>query len=346
MDRKERLLAGINQSVSVCAEIGALSHPILEPTMPHVRFIDYTDTETLRKNYAKDPYVEVGKIVEVSAIWGDNTLPEALGGKVDHIIASHVIEHVPDLLTWLDELYASLNDGGSVRLAIPDKRFTFDYLRQETRLSDVIQSHLIRARIPQPQYVLDFHLNAVKVDCASAWDGILNALSFQHFNTPDEAINAARDVIDNGAYRDVHCWVFTPRSFGELMIELARAGLIGFACETFHDTEKYTFEFFVKMVPCDDSQRLIASWQAMVDMAFDYSSAKKDAMKAKEVAGEYGDISALLCDANKEIFDLSSEVGELRSKVTDLLTHIHAMEQSRSWRLTEPLRRAVRRIRR
>jgi 2-polyprenyl-3-methyl-5-hydroxy-6-metoxy-1,4-benzoquinol methylase len=45
------------------------------------------------------------KLVEVDAIWGQNTLTEALKGQqVDYIVASHVIEHVPDLIHFLIQI--------------------------------------------------------------------------------------------------------------------------------------------------------------------------------------------------------------------------------------------------
>ncbi|MPW20588.1 methyltransferase domain-containing protein [Paraburkholderia sp. CNPSo 3157] len=86
------------------------------------------------KHDAGNPSVDVDKIVETDAIWGKRTLAETLKRPVDFIVASHVIEHVPDLITWLRELSHALRPGGQVRLAIPDKRFTFDLLRRETEL--------------------------------------------------------------------------------------------------------------------------------------------------------------------------------------------------------------------
>ena len=51
----------------------------------------------LRLRYANDPHVDVTQIVEIDAVWGEKTILDALDDKlVDYIIASHVIEHVPD----------------------------------------------------------------------------------------------------------------------------------------------------------------------------------------------------------------------------------------------------------
>jgi 2-polyprenyl-3-methyl-5-hydroxy-6-metoxy-1,4-benzoquinol methylase len=150
MDRREKLLTGLNVSSGVGLEIGALDKPMLRRSEGEVIYVDYAGAETLRQKYDSDPHINVKDIVEVDAIWGSNTLQQAIGEerKVDYIVASHVVEHVPDLITWLQELRSVLKPGGQVRLVIPDRRFTFDYLRNETRISDVVNAHLLRARVP------------------------------------------------------------------------------------------------------------------------------------------------------------------------------------------------------
>jgi SAM-dependent methyltransferase len=170
-------------------------------------------------------------------------LQEAIGlsRKVDDIVAPHVIEHVPDLITWLEELRAVLKPGGEVRLAVPDRRFTFDYLRRETTLADVLNAYIACTRIPLPIAILDFFLNVATVSNIDAWEGRSRP---RPMHSVDQAIAVARDSFENRNYHDVHCWVFTPRSFGHLFAESAEAGLIRFLCEAFYDTARHHIEFF------------------------------------------------------------------------------------------------------
>jgi hypothetical protein len=79
----------------------------------------------------------------------------------------------------------------------------------------------------------------------------------------------ARDVLNNRTYHDVHCWVFTPKSFAHLLGQLADLGLVDFACERFLDTERYTFEFFVSLRPCADRTYIADTWKRMADEAKD-----------------------------------------------------------------------------
>jgi hypothetical protein len=226
-------------------------------------YVDYADADSLRKHYAGSPSVDATKIVETDAIWGKQTLVETLKRQVDFIVASHVIEHVPDLITWLGELRDALKADGQVRLAIPDKRFTFDILRRESELSDILDPYVTSARVPKPRAILDYYLNATQVDPLAAWRGELNESNPTRPNTFEPAMAMARDAAINGTYHNAHCWVFTPRSFANLLEQLSALGLVQFACDQFFDTEVNTIEFFVSLRPETDTEKIVASWQHM-----------------------------------------------------------------------------------
>jgi hypothetical protein len=200
----------------------------------------------------------------VDAVWGEKTMLDSIGGRhVDYIIGSHVVEHVPDLITWLKELHSVLLTGGEVRLAVPDKRYTFDWLRAETRLCDILSAYVVRARVPQPREIIDFCVNKTDIDVVAAWQGRINPDELPRSFTFEGAICLARDAMNNGTYHDVHCWVFTPHSFAGLCLELAKVDLLDFSCKSFHVTERNQFEFFVALGKSDDRQEIIRSWGGM-----------------------------------------------------------------------------------
>ncbi|WP_044156709.1 class I SAM-dependent methyltransferase, partial [Escherichia coli] len=62
-------------------------------------------------------------------------------GEFDLIVASHVIEHVPDLIGWLKDAISVLKVGGTLALVVPDKRFTFDILRPLATYREVAAAH-------------------------------------------------------------------------------------------------------------------------------------------------------------------------------------------------------------
>ena len=92
-----------------------------------------------------------------------------------------------------------------------------------------------------------------------AWQGNLDPFALKRKHTLDEAMAIARDVLATRRYHDVHCWVFTPRSFAELFEQASGLGLINFACEAFFDTELYQIEFFVQLRECGDRRRIVES---------------------------------------------------------------------------------------
>lgn len=266
MNRREKLVGGLDIANLSGVELGPLAWPIVRKSDGDVTYVDFSDAEGLREKYRDGGTVPVQEIVEVDAVWGASTLQEAIGAdrKVDYVIASHVIEHVPDLVTWLAEVRAVLKPSGEIRLAVPDRRFTFDYLREETGLVDVLSAYVVGARAPQSKQILDFVLNYVTVDTQAAWDGTLDETKLVCTTSISNALELARQSI-NGRYIDVHCWVFTPRSFGDLFARLAGNGLIDLECIQFHETVYGEYEFFVALKPCDDREQILRSWEFVRD---------------------------------------------------------------------------------
>ncbi|MBN3848610.1 class I SAM-dependent methyltransferase [Paraburkholderia sp. Ac-20342] len=267
-NRREKLLRGLNIKDGIGVEIGALCRPFVRRDKGRVIYVDYTDSATLREKYRNDPGVNIDEIVEVDAIWGENTLRDAVHGQyVDYVVASHVIEHVPDLITWLREISSILKPQGEVRLIVPDRRFTFDCAREDTRLTDIMLSYLVRARVPQPHSLIDYVMNAVKVSGTDIWTGQATSRTAEKHHNWQDALAVARDVMENKTYHDTHCWTFTPSSFAELMGRISMTGLVDFACEGFHDTVYMGTEFFVSLRRSKEPEYISASWNRMARAA-------------------------------------------------------------------------------
>jgi SAM-dependent methyltransferase len=252
----------------------AISAPITRPPKQgavspgRILFIDHADTEAIKRKYAAEPSVNQDTIVEVDAVWSSQTLQECIGGrkKVDYVLASHVIEHVSNLIAWLSEIRSILRPNGSLRLAIPDKRYkryTFDYLRSESRISDVLEAYLLKARAPLPRFILERQTFARKVDCGAAWDGPVDSTLLEPMGTVRSGLELAHDAIANGVYHDTHCWMFTPLSFAELCRDVAELDLMNFSCQIVFETPCNKFEFYVHLFPSDDKEAISESWQKM-----------------------------------------------------------------------------------
>lgn len=245
----------IHPSDSRGLEIGPLNRPVVGVHEGYIRYLDHLSTADLRKKYQDDPAIAVQDIVDVHFALYDQTLQEAVGGEqFDYVIASHVIEHVPDLLGWLRAICGVLTVGGVLSLAIPDKRFTFDCTRQVTEFSDVAQAWLEKLRRPNIRQCLDHVMHARSgIDHTVIQD--LHKGTVEPERQPlvhPDVINSLSETvlveyfekIQAGEYIDVHCSVFTPASFLTLLRQCADADLINFKIASMTDTPYGSGEFF------------------------------------------------------------------------------------------------------
>ena len=253
-----KILGGIDLATAEGLEIGPLASPILRRPEARVHYVDHVDTETLRRKYANDPKLDTAAFVPVDIAWSDGTLREAVARALpgpekwfSYVIASHVIEHVPDIIWWLAEIRTVLSSGGALRLVIPDRRFTMDFGRRETILADALSAYLQSIRHPRPREILDFYIRYQNADVTKSWNGTEATRQMFPLSQATLAIRHAQAAL-TGEYRDVHCSVFTPRSFLSLMVDIARLGLIWFAFEKIYPTEERALEFTVHLTAADD----------------------------------------------------------------------------------------------
>lgn len=244
--KRHLLLWGVDISTARGLEIGPLASPALRRPLANVVYVDHADTASLRAKYAGREGVDVAGIVDVDVVWSGGPLPARLLARApfDYAFAAHVIEHVPDTIGWLDSLAALMRPGGRLYLAIPDKRFTFDYRRRPTALADLLDAHLRGNVRPMPAQVFDHHAQTVVVDREVAWQGPIDPGTLLRYDTPAEALELNRQAVA-GAHIDVHCWVFTPHSLMTLLAGLAALGLLAWQCTAFYETEPCALEMLL-----------------------------------------------------------------------------------------------------
>jgi hypothetical protein len=306
LDRREKALMGLNVATLQGLEIGPLHTPIVRRSDGRVIYVDHATTEDLKLKNTANPQVDISQIVDVDAVWGEQTLSECLQGrKVDYVVASHVIEHVPDLITWLHEIEEALTEGGQLRLLVPDKRYTFDVFRRPTSLADLLVAYLTRARRPSLQQVIDYALNVIYVEGDEIWRGEISERDLKHNNGLNSALDHGRRYLDTDEYIDVHAWAFAPRDFARLFERAARQSLIRFKCLHAFDTDPFGFEFIVHLQKCADPNVCADSWSAILSTIA--------SSPLRQMVTEDGTIScdALTCAAAPSNQDLPTEVLEL-----------------------------------
>ena len=229
--------------------------PIVTQDMGEIAYVDHASTADLQEWYRHDPNVDINRIVDVSYIWGESSLEEAIGTdkKFDYVIASHVVEHVPDMITWLQEIAAVLKPGGVLSLAIPDKRYTFDILRRETVPADLIEAYDRRSRKPSSGQIFDHYSMVVDADTQKIWKGEPGDHTLRKKFTLDKVVGLWREASENNKYIDTHCWVFTPYSFIDNLKMLIRLDLLDFEVASFDETVYAQLEFFVTLRKLDEA---------------------------------------------------------------------------------------------
>lgn len=228
-------------------EVGPLNRPIVERDQASVMYLDVMDREGLVKHYDDHPDVDVDEIPEVDfALIRDGltrTLAEATrpGAPFDWVVASHVIEHVPDVIGWLTDLAEVVADGGALVLAVPDKRFCFDALRPETTVGEMLAAHLRGDQTPSVRAVYDHFSNACAVDIPAVWRG--EAPSFDdRIHGLDYATQKVEEAL-LGTYVDCHVWLFSPESLIAQLHELRTIGRSSWYLERIDETPHNTLEF-------------------------------------------------------------------------------------------------------
>lgn len=249
MDRRQRVLNLVRPRGRTGVEIGPLAHPLIAKSDGDVLYADHMPTEALRHHYRQHPTLGpagIDGIVPVDVVLGEGGLPGALGarGPVDYIVASHVVEHIPDPIGWLAEAAEILREGGLFCLIVPDKRFSFDHFRAPTSAGALVAAYLQRLRRPPLGTVYEHFARACVIDRKAVWLG--RPVAMQPLTGgPAAAFEAAERIARQDTYVDVHCTVVTPFGFAALLEEILRLGLLPFECAALEPTRPMEDEFFV-----------------------------------------------------------------------------------------------------
>jgi len=234
-----------------------------------------------------------------------------------------------------------------VILAIPDKRYCFDYLRQTTRLSELVDAWLRRNRRPMSAQLFDYNANAVDVDVAAAWAGPLDPSSLQRYVTPRAALDFSIQSARHGVYVDAHCWVFTPASLLGLLSDMVELDLLQYHCVRFHETERNANEMILVLerngeAAGSDLQTAAARESFLVHLR----QLDPETMLLTNSGGGTGDGTKALCDQNRALRATVAsmqaallKVPALQEKLEAVQAEVDALRGSTSWKVTEPLRR-------
>ena len=268
LSRNEKLLLNCDVA-GLGLEIGPSYNPIAPKASGYrVDILDHADAPALRKKY-KEHNVDLSNIEDVDYVWSGQALHE-LTKKSDHydwIIASHVIEHTPDLVSFLIQCELMLKPGGILSLAVPDHRYCFDVFRPVSTSGDVIQAFIEKRRKHSAGAIFDHFSMGAKKNDALAWsEGALGDYSLIH-----DSVSHAQAVLahasNSNEYIDIHNWRFTPSSFKLILSDINALGYVSFSTKTFFQTEG--FEFVCQLQKTSDGKVQTAESVSRRDLLMD-----------------------------------------------------------------------------
>jgi SAM-dependent methyltransferase len=313
------LTAGLDIASADGLEIGPRDAPLISKRACNVLYADYADARTIRTN-VREEKIDPERVVEIDIVTTGGKLSDVTERRFDYIVASHVAEHVPDFLGWLNDLHTVLRPGGTIGLAVPDRRFTFDRMRAESTIAEVLEAWLMAYERPSIRQIIDSAWQSIDISPAQGWSGEVppqSELLKRHARLAG-LLEWSRATHKSGEYVDAHCWVFTPSSFLNILQQLNVLNLFPFVVERCHPTDVGGYEFLVLLRKAEGA------------LASDISSSIERAILA--LGAHRGQVAFAAGHGDKKLFAARAEAAALADELA-------AMRTSLSWRLTAPARR-------
>jgi hypothetical protein len=227
-------------------EIGAFDNPTFRRELgDEVEYLDFFSREDLIEMHRNNPRRNPAAAVVVDHVVKNADFSRKVSPGFDLIVAHHVIEHVPDIIFWFEQIEHLLAPSGMLFLSIPDRRYTFDFFRPVSLATQMIRVHGEHLQRPDVWQLTEAFYYHMKVDLPAIWQGNIPRKFVPRF-TLTEAHEMAKEK--SATYTDAHCWVFTSESFVQCMEDLRSAGSFGFYVIQLEEPQPGTNEFRVLLM--------------------------------------------------------------------------------------------------
>lgn len=300
-------------------EFGPLIRPIVsKKDYPNIFFADVRSTEDIKKLYTSNDYLEAtGLDVDIDAVAEiDYVITKSYTEtfknekKFDVVYLSHVIEHMPDIISFLKDVVNILEKDGKLVLIYPDARYCFDHFRNGTTFIDAYD--IYKSKSINGKAVFDFTYNVVHENDPAFFWGASKIADILPTNKFSNALESYDKAFINELPDDVHFWPFSDYQFVKFLYDTDRAGLLDFEISDFHETQMNTQEFMIVLSPKKNKSQGYGKYQEIL-------SRISPAVKASK--------------ARKEKQKLVERVAALEKTVEEAKGELARVYSSRRWRL-------------
>ncbi len=304
-------------------EIGPLCNPLIKNIEKYYT-CDIKDTDEVKLRYKDDSTRNIEEVISIDFIM-KNSYSETFKDipKFDYVINSHVFEHIPNPIFFLQDISKILSKKGELIMIIPDKRYCYDYYREYSSFAQMycvfegLNKYDINGKGNKILYsqVLDsFSQQCASNDSKKFW----KSKEYQKIGTsqPENALKNYENFKTNEVLFDRHFWCFSDFSFLKILYNLTRYTLLPFKVKEFFPTRENTFAFGIILEKDEKSL---------------HKQNKKD-------------------ENLKKIYTLMNEVlnynESLKNKkyikiIQKQEKKINKIQNSKSWKITKPLRKII-----
>lgn len=251
--REEKALALVSKDMKIL-EIGPAYSPIAPRSAGwNSRSLDHATQSELREKYRGQQ--DIDRIEPVDYVWSGGALESAIPnneyGTFDAVVASHVLEHMPDPLGVFHSAAVLLKPDGLLSIVLPDKRRCFDFFRPLTTTAYYLAARSGRLTRHSAAMLFEYFAYSVSEQHSIVWDPhLVGEFTLLHsVSSAYDYMQSTKSQDESQAYVDCHATVYTPSSFALIMLELGALRLLPFRSERSYPTAGC--EFFVTLRKSD-----------------------------------------------------------------------------------------------
>lgn len=212
-------------------------------TGENVFYADVISTEGVKDAYRNDE-INIDDVVPIDFVIEESyTKTFKNVEKFQYVVLSHVIEHIPDLISFFLDIANILDDEGKIIMLVPDCRYTFDYYRNPSSFANIYDVYKRGKESLLPVFLDAYSNKTILNDSFKLWNS-RKYLDLERESSPEEVLDRLENIL-NQEYPTTHYWTFTDFSFLKVIQDLTVFKLINFKVIEFYPTEYPRYEFGV-----------------------------------------------------------------------------------------------------